>query len=165
MKELFDLKRASGMAHALIRFDFLTIFYQDSGRIMRTSNVTCSFPSGVQLFISLLAYIDYQARLQHLDDRDTLSRTYHKLSVTHGSCSCFVLASASLTDLRLKEDTPNKSHRHSFSSVRRSILHNTCYSYAVFSMQTFLSWKMQRRSYCGHWQGSSQCYCASALIF
>lgn len=28
-----------------------------------------------------LAYIDYQARLQHLDDRDTLSRMYHKLPV------------------------------------------------------------------------------------
>lgn len=31
---------------------------------------------GVNLFV--LAYIDYQARLQHLDDRDTLSRTCHK---------------------------------------------------------------------------------------
>ncbi|KAG8220076.1 cysteine proteinase [Butyriboletus roseoflavus] len=43
------------------------------------------------------SYMDYQARLEHLNDRDTLS------------------PSASLTDLRLKEDTPNLSHRHSFS--------------------------------------------------
>ncbi|KAF8417753.1 hypothetical protein L210DRAFT_3655963 [Boletus edulis BED1] len=43
------------------------------------------------------SYIDYQARLQHLDDHDTLS------------------PSASLTGLRLKEDTPSLSHRHSFS--------------------------------------------------
>ncbi|KAF8446243.1 hypothetical protein L210DRAFT_3619953 [Boletus edulis BED1] len=64
MKELFDLRRASG------------------------------FKSNYEDFKS---YIDYQARLQHLDDRDTLS------------------PSASLTDLRLKEDTPSLSHRHSFS--------------------------------------------------
>ncbi|KAF8128220.1 hypothetical protein EV363DRAFT_437187 [Boletus edulis] len=61
------------------------------------------------------SYIDYQARLQHLDDHDTLS------------------PSASLTGLRLKEDTPSLSHRHSFSD-------------------TFPSWKMQRRSCCGLWQ-------------
>ncbi|KAG9314631.1 cysteine proteinase [Chiua virens] len=64
MKELFDLKRASG------------------------------FKSNYQDFKS---FIDYQARLQHLDDRDILS------------------PSASLTDLRLKGDTPSLPHRHSFS--------------------------------------------------
>lgn len=77
--------------------------------------------SSADLFMP--AFIDYQARLQHLDDRDTLSRTHHKLPVEHISCSCFVPASASLTDLRLKEDTPSLSHRHSFSDVRRLSIH------------------------------------------
>jgi len=109
--------------------------------------------SSVDLFV--LAYIDYQARLQHLDDRDILSRTYHKLPVARGSCSCSVPASASLTDLRLKEATFGLSHRHSFSDVCCLSIHDSCYSYSVSSMQTCPSWKMQRRSCCGHWQGPS----------
>ncbi|KAF9229640.1 cysteine proteinase [Gyrodon lividus] len=43
------------------------------------------------------SYLNYQARLEHLDERQVLS------------------PSSSLTDLRLKERTPNLPHRHSFS--------------------------------------------------
>ena len=161
MKELFDLKQASGTAYILKSCVGLIVIlsgfksnYEDF-KCKVLISLTCS---SIDLFAP--AYIDYQARLQHLDDRDTLSRTYYRSPVTRISCSCFVLASASLTDLRLKEDTPSLSHRHSFSDVRRLDTHDGCYSYKVSSMQTFLSWKVQRRSCCVHWQGLWWCHCA-----
>lgn len=78
MKELFDLKRASGTAHAFVCCNCLTTGflgfksnYEDFKCKVLISSIISSCSS------ILLAYIDYQARLQHLDDRDTLSRTCH----------------------------------------------------------------------------------------
>lgn len=79
MKELFDLKRASGITYPVQSYACLIILsgFKSNYEDFKCKVLVPSTYSSVKLFA--LAYIDYQARLQHLDDRDTLSRMYYPL--------------------------------------------------------------------------------------